>query len=157
MRAVIEAVMGFMSPSLLAKRVHVRLALDEAAGQYVLCDQNQLETVLLILLSNALDAVAVNGEIAIECSCPVPGRITIRVTDNGCGIEQAQLPRVFEPFFTTKITGKGTGLGLPIARNIVHEHGGSVELQSEAGKGTEAIIELPVCRNPQTSYVEAGL
>ena len=155
-KSAIDAVMGFMSPTMLTKRVQVHLALDEAAGQYVLCDQNQLETVLLILLSNALDAVAVNGEIEIECVCVPPGRVTIRVSDNGCGIEPAQLSQVFEPFFTTKITGKGTGLGLPIARNIVHEHGGTITLQSEPGKGTDAIIELPVCSRPQAAHVEAA-
>ena len=67
-----------------------------------------------------------------------PGTVGFAVSDNGCGISPAHLERVFEPFFTTKEPGKGTGLGLAIARNVVLEHGGSIEIESQPGDGTTA-------------------
>ena len=64
--------------------------------------------------------------------------------DNGCGISAADRERVFEPFFTTKEPGKGTGLGLAIARNVVLEHGGTIEIESQPGAGTTAYVDLPL-------------
>jgi signal transduction histidine kinase len=74
-------------------------------------------------------------------------RITIR--DNGNGISAADRKRIFEPFFTTKPIGKGTGLGLPIAKNIVAEHKGDIRLESCSGQGTVAVVTLPVCAMPK--------
>jgi signal transduction histidine kinase len=72
------------------------------------------------------------------------------VCDNGPGISQANMARVFEPFFTTKEPGKGTGLGLAIAKNFVTEHGGSIRIESDAGQGTTAYIELPLAREAKS-------
>jgi signal transduction histidine kinase len=66
------------------------------------------------------------------------------IKDNGCGIAAANRDRVFEPFFTTKEPGKGTGLGLAIARNVVVEHGGTIQLDSEPGAGTEVMVDFPL-------------
>jgi signal transduction histidine kinase len=68
----------------------------------------------------------------------------LKVEDNGCGIDRRHLQRVFEPFFTTKKVGEGSGLGLFICRNIVNNHGGEIDVQSEAGKGTVVTIRIPV-------------
>jgi signal transduction histidine kinase len=70
------------------------------------------------------------------------GRVTITITDRGVGVAPADLQRVFDPFFTTK--RGGTGLGLPIAKNIVEGLGGSIAVASVLGRGTEIRIELPV-------------
>ena len=78
------------------------------------------------------------------CQRDSGGHTGFTVGDNGCGIPPAQLQRVFEPFFTTKEPGKGTGLGLAIARNVVLEHGGTIRIESEAGAGTTAHVELPL-------------
>ena len=116
---------------------------SEGKGQLVCADRNLLETLLLILLSNALDAVPPGGEIRIRCRRISPGRIGFAVSDNGPGIGAAHLARVFEPFFTTKEPGKGTGLGLAIAKNVVLEHGGSIHIESEPGAGATAYVDLP--------------
>jgi len=110
----------------------------------VWADRNLLETVLLILLSNASDAISAGGKICVTCH-PLPtGSIEVGVSDTGPGISEANLARVFEPFFTTKEPGKGTGLGLAIAKNFVTEHGGSIRIESEAGQGATAYIDLPL-------------
>ncbi len=138
----LESVISFLAPTLLAKRAHVKLQLEPAAGVQVLGDRNQLEALFLILLSNALDALEAGGTIAVGCR-PSDSAIEIHIADTGRGIAAADLPHIFEPFFTTKLPGEGTGLGLAIARSIVVEHGGSVRLESAPGQGTTAFVQLP--------------
>ena len=140
---VVEAVLGFLSPSFLAKQVSLTAETRGAEAVQVLADRNSLETLLLILLSNALDAVQPGGAIGIAVDT-ADGHVEIAVRDNGCGIAPAERALVFEPFFTTKPIGKGTGLGLPIAKSIVSQHGGEIELQSEPGNGTCVRVRLPI-------------
>jgi signal transduction histidine kinase len=70
--------------------------------------------------------------------------VAIEVTDTGTGLPAAVLPRVFDPFFTTKEEGKGTGLGLAICKRIVDQHHGTLEVESQFGRGTTVRITLPV-------------
>ena len=142
---VVQAVLGFLSPSFLARRT--RLAVDTAdLGRLrVLVDRNNLETLLIILLSNALDAIPDGGSISIQLAKPSGGKVDIAIVDNGSGISEADQKRIFEPFFTTKPIGKGTGLGLAIAKNIVTEYGGDLRLASTPSLGTTAIVTLPIC------------
>jgi two-component system, NtrC family, sensor kinase len=69
--------------------------------------------------------------------------IVIRIADNGCGIPAHNLTRVFEPFFTTRDVGRGTGMGLTVAREIVRGAGGNIEIDSHEGSGTTVTIRLP--------------
>jgi signal transduction histidine kinase len=150
----VAAVLGFLSPSLQAKHVQVSCDTAAAEGVHVLADRNQLETLLLILLSNALDAMNDGGSIAIAARRE--GEILeLSLSDSGTGISDADLVHVFEPFFTTKPPGKGTGLGLAIARNIAAEHGGSVRLLRNSAEGITALIELPVLSNEPASTTTA--
>jgi len=140
----VQSVAGFFQPVIHSKHATLTTDTADAEGLQVCADRNLLETVLLILLSNALDAIPAGGVIRLRCR-PLPGsRAQIAVSDNGAGISPANLARVFEPFFTTKEPGKGTGLGLAIARNFATEHGGSIRLESEPGKGATAFIDLPL-------------
>ncbi len=68
----------------------------------------------------------------------------ITITDTGCGIPESDLQRIFDPFFTTKGVGKGTGLGLSVSHGTIEAHGGTIEVESTVGKGTEFRIYLPV-------------
>jgi PAS domain S-box-containing protein len=140
---LVEAVLGFLAPSFNAKKVRVAAELDPIAGAEVLADRNQLETLLLTLLSNALDAVSSGGEIRIR-GRHAQAALEIDIADNGCGISESDSLHIFEPFFTTKPPGKGTGLGLAIARNIVTEHGGAISLDGAPGKGAVATVRLPL-------------
>jgi len=140
----VEAVLGFLAPTVLAKKVHLKPEMSACTGCRVLADRNEIETMLLILISNALDAVSAGGAVSIVGKTSEPSNLELRVIDDGCGIETSDLARVFQPFFTTKPPGKGTGLGLSIALNIAKEHGGSIGLKSEPHKGTEVVVQLPI-------------
>jgi len=141
MGGVIEAVVGFLSPSITSRQIALQMNLDGLRNARVLGDRNQLETLLLILMSNALDALPAGGTLKIAATAG--DNVAISVTDNGCGIRQQDLAHVFEPFFTTKPTGKGTGLGLPIAQGIVTEHNGTIAIESSEGVGTVVRVQLP--------------
>jgi len=142
----IESVVNFLSPPLAAKRAQVSLNLEAVNGEQILADGNQMEALVSILLSNALEAIPPRGTVNITCRRPSADWMEIQVSDNGCGIGPADLPRVFEPFFTTKGPGKGTGLGLAIARNIVLDHGGTIRLESTPQQGTTVFVTLPLYR-----------
>jgi len=105
-------------------------------------DKNQLQQVFVNLSLNACEAMPNGGTLLVSTSCE-DGSVVIKVTDTGCGINSAHLDQVFEPFFTTKPVGKGTGLGLSVSYGIVQQHGGSLDVESEEGKGTTFTILLP--------------
>ncbi|MFB3815904.1 MAG: nitrogen regulation protein NR(II) [Terriglobales bacterium] len=151
---IIEGVIAFLTPALNSRSVHVALNLEALESARVLGDRNQLESLFLILLSNAMDAMSGGGVITIFCRQCMPESVEVVITDSGCGIEPQHLAKLFEPFFTTKPPGKGTGLGLAIARNIALEHGGSVRLESTVGQGTSAIVVLPLCHRLATCVGE---
>lgn len=140
----VESVVAFFQPLTRSKGAVLVADTAQATDLRLCADRNLLETVLLILLSNALDAIPPGGQIRMSCRRLPSGQVEISVKDNGAGIDPANLVRVFEPFFTTKEPGKGTGLGLAIARNFAHEHGGSIRLESQPGEGTTAFLELPL-------------
>lgn len=105
-------------------------------------DVNQLQQVLLNLCLNACEAMPKGGALTIATSAGEES-VLIKVADTGCGIKNEHLDRIFEPFFTTKPVGKGTGLGLSVSYGIIQEHGGTMEVESAEGKGTEFSIVLP--------------
>lgn len=139
----VESVAGFFQPVIHAKRAALITETAKAKGMQVCADRNLLETVLLILLSNALDAIPPGGEIRLCCGPLASNQAEIAVRDNGAGISPANLAHIFEPFFTTKEPGKGTGLGLAIAKNFAAEHGGSIRIESQLGRGATAYLTLP--------------
>ncbi|HTT17881.1 MAG TPA: ATP-binding protein [Candidatus Sulfotelmatobacter sp.] len=110
----------------------------------VTCDGAQIEQVLLALMMNALDAMPQGGNLWVTTTLSrEEGAVRIVVRDDGCGIPPEILPRLFEPFLTTKETGRGVGLGLAISRSILERHNGSIEVQSEVGRGTTFTVTLP--------------
>jgi two-component system NtrC family sensor kinase len=110
----------------------------------VLCDGAQIEQVLLALVMNAIDAMPQGGNLWLITKLNrEEGTVRIVVRDDGSGIPPDLLPRLFEPFLTTKETGRGVGLGLAISRSILERHNGSIEVQSEVGRGTTFTVTLP--------------
>jgi two-component system NtrC family sensor kinase len=110
-------------------------------------DPSQLEQVFVNLMVNAVDATPQAGTVEVRWRVvedTVASLVEIDVTDTGSGIPPSALPRIFEPFFTTKENGKGTGLGLAVSWGIVQQHGGTIGVRSEQGKGTVFTVRLPV-------------
>ena len=107
-------------------------------------DSDQIHQVLLNLLLNALQAIDTKGKIAVNVKSQGPTAV-VEVTDNGRGIPADQLPNVFRPFYTTK--GDGTGLGLSLARRIVEDHHGRIDVTSVLGQGTTFAVILPLERS----------
>lgn len=103
-------------------------------------DEYQIQQVITNLMLNAAHACENGGEVICRLT-PIDDGIRIIVEDNGCGMPPESLSKAFEPFHTTKV--RGTGLGLPICKRIVEAHGGTIRIESQVGKGTAVVIEMP--------------
>jgi signal transduction histidine kinase len=109
----------------------------------VRCYAGQLNQVFLNLLMNACDAMKDQGRITIRTRRgPLGVRLSFK--DDGPGIPENVRTRIFDPFFTTKPVGEGTGLGLSLSHGIIERHGGSIQVESEPGKGATFVIDLPL-------------
>jgi len=112
----------------------------EPGLQAVECDPEQLEQVLLNLMINAVEASPDGGTVTLSAGCE-DGRIAIGVIDHGYGVAPAHIDHLFDPFFTTK--EHGTGLGLPVAHQIVRQMGGSLQAQANDDRGMTFSVNLP--------------
>ncbi len=114
------------------------------------CNGNQIQQVLLNLLTNARQAMDAGGTIWVKLEHQADENMNVlTVRDSGCGIPQEELPRIFDPFYSTKAgpddSGKGgTGLGLSSCLNIIEAHQGRLKIESTVGIGTQFIIQLPI-------------
>jgi PAS domain S-box-containing protein len=129
--------------NLIRPTVKNRISFETDFGelQEIECNPGQLQQVFLNLIENAVDAIQNQGLITVTTSFQAPYN-HVEIVDDGIGIKEEHLSQVFEPFFTTKEYDHGSGLGLSIARRIVRELGGSLNLESN-GTGTKAIIKIP--------------
>jgi len=129
---------------LLKHRMNNRIEVEKHYGpeRMLYCYAGRLNQVLMNLISNAADAIAGEGKIVIATNHTAEVFL-ISVRDTGRGIPEAIRSKIFDPFFTTKAVGQGIGLGLAISYGIVQDHGGSIEVQSEEGAGTEFILKIP--------------
>lgn len=126
----------------LSKGTEITLRKDPSLPE-IEHDSDQVHQVLLNLLLNSLQAIDANGKIDVRVERQGE-RAVIEVSDNGRGIPADQMPNIFRPFYTTK--GEGTGLGLSLARRIVEDHQGRVDVTSTVGKGTTFAVVLPLHR-----------
>lgn len=107
------------------------------------CYPQQLNQVFMNIFVNAAQAIEKQGEISISTRAD-NGFVEIKIEDTGSGIDKKNLTKIFDPFFTTKDVGKGTGLGLNVAYNIIKKHKGTIDVKSQVGKGTVFKIRMPV-------------
>ncbi len=119
-------------------------------------DRQRLLQVFVNVLSNACDASRHQGSIEIDARNDADD-VFIMIKDHGVGIAEAELNKVFEPFFTTKEPGKGTGLGLALAYNIIQDHGGQISIESTPQAGTTVSIRLPQYTNAMESEHRAAV
>jgi signal transduction histidine kinase len=147
--AVLESAWRWLSASL---RTPVRLSTDFGSREQVCCAVSQIEQVFLALLTNAIhgieDAIphradTWQGEVHLASHAEA-SHLVITVTDNGIGISDEHVDRIFDAFFTTKTVGRGAGLGLSMARDVILEHGGQLEVSSTRHVGATAIVRLPL-------------
>ncbi len=108
-----------------------------------LCSPQKLSQVFINILVNGAHAIAKNGEINIG-SRQDGNNIIITITDTGCGMPEEVAAKIFDPFFTTKEAGKGTGLGMSVAAEIIKNHEGCIEVESTPGKGTTFRVIIPI-------------
>ena len=104
----------------------------------------QVNQVFMNLLTNAAQALSAhdNAKLTITTKGDSEG-VTVAISDNGPGIPPHVLPRIWDPFFTTKDVGEGTGLGLSIVFELVHRHGGTIDVDTKVGEGTTFTVKLP--------------
>jgi len=140
---VVERTVRLVQHQFELRGTQPQLRLDPALP-LVECDAAQIEQVLLALVMNALDAMPQGGNLWVTTGVSrEEGQVRVVVRDDGAGIPPEILARIFEPFLTTKETGHGVGLGLAISRSILERHHGSIEVQSEVGRGATFTITLP--------------
>lgn len=140
---IVDDALMFAQPKLNRRRVELIRDLPESLP-FAMADRLQMAQVLINLMINAADAMPNGGKLTIRCRSGDYGRtLLLDVIDTGSGIAPEHLPHIFEPFYTTKSKGGGTGLGLAVVSRVVQAHGGSVEVESEMGKGTRFRISLP--------------
>jgi signal transduction histidine kinase/DNA-binding response OmpR family regulator len=119
----------------------------------VKCYPQQLNQVFMNILVNAAQAIQTQGKIQIQTRHS-NGYVEVKISDTGSGISKENLSKIFDPFFTTKDVGKGTGLGMNIAYNIIKEHNGTIEVESAVDKGTTFSIQLPDEENADPLHAE---
>ncbi len=137
---VLEEIRTLMSSDALLHNIELDFHLSAAP---IVCriDVEQIKQVFINLIRNAFEAIGLNGKLAIGVQM-TDGKCEIRFADNGPGISKEYQNRIFEPFFTTK--DEGTGLGLTVSYRIIQNHGGTILIDSEEGRGTTFRILLPV-------------
>ena len=136
---VLDNVLGLASHGVRGKTVRFEKRI-EAGLQPVECDPEQLEQVLLNLMINAIDASPDGGTVTLSAAAD-DNKVAIGVMDHGHGVAPAHIDRLFDPFFTTK--EHGTGLGLPVAHQIVRQMGGSLLANVNAGPGMTFSVVVP--------------
>jgi two-component system NtrC family sensor kinase len=151
---LVSAAISLIENQALVKGVAINFHPGENLPQVTL-DRNQIQSVIINIIINALDATDPGGHIRIFTAASLSGNgvaqegIEITCADSGCGIPPDNLNKLFDPFFTTKGVGQGTGLGLSVTLGIVQHHGGHIRVQSEVGKGSRFFIWLPIQRRAE--------
>lgn len=140
---VVEETLLLVDRQLAKQSIRVETRLDPTVPP-VVGDANALQQVVLNLVTNSWEAMAgAGGEISIEVAAAAgrPGWVALVVADTGPGIAPENLPKIFDPFYTTKT--EGTGLGLSVSYGIIRDHHGTVDVQSDPGKGTTFTLAFP--------------
>jgi signal transduction histidine kinase len=140
---IVEKALFFVIQQPNAKEIKFVKELDASLPK-ILVDDKQIQQVLLNLFLNGLNAMSGEGILRIRTLIDVNNAesVAVEVEDNGVGISEADMSKLFVPFYTSR--DEGTGLGLPITKRIVEQHGGNISINSVLGKGTCIKITLPI-------------
>lgn len=139
---LVNDVLELLRPQLTANKVEVRLSLDQQPA-YAMLDQSSLRGALMNLMLNAIEAMREGGTLSIAIE-HAGESLRLEIADTGHGISEEEVKKIFEPFYTTK--EQGLGLGMPYAKKIIEQHGGTISLNSRPGEGTTISITLPAAQ-----------
>jgi signal transduction histidine kinase len=143
----------YVAKSVISNKIEIREEFGDLPP--VECNPSQLNQVFMNLVNNAAHAITGRGRITVRSS--VEGdRVRVDVSDTGSGIPHDVLPHIFELYYSTKPSGEGTGLGLPIAREILAEHGGDIAVDTEPGRGTTFTVTVPFRQAPIVPIAPEG-
>ena len=142
LKELIEEVLSFLTNEAEYRSIRVSLAASEDVPQ-IESDRGKLQEIFLNLINNAFAAMSDGGNLDIQVRQKETDKVLVTIADDGRGIFKADIKRIFEPFFSTKTKKGGTGLGLSLTQNFVQEIGGTMNVESELGKGTTFTIILP--------------
>ncbi len=156
--SVVEDTLLLAGKQMSKDGIRVSVSMDRTIPS-ILGDSTSLEEVLLNLLMNAREAMESGGTIRIETRLAPdrPDWVCLTVADSGCGIAADAMEKLFDPFYTTKVSG--TGMGLWVSKRIVRDHRGSIEVESEPGRGTTFVITIPcasAAENPESAIEQAA-
>ena len=140
LNAIVTDVLELLRPQLTANKVEVRLSMGQQPANALL-DESSIRGALMNLMLNAIEAMPNGGVLSVTIN-QTDEAVRLEVADTGGGIAEEETKKIFEPFFTTK--EQGLGLGMPYAKKIIDQHGGTISLSSQLGKGTTISIALPL-------------
>ncbi|HHT9120867.1 MAG TPA: two-component system sensor histidine kinase NtrB [Candidatus Hypogeohydataceae bacterium YC41] len=145
LNSLLKGVCQFYEAAFRHKQVRCTPEVSGTEGVRLHANPTEIETAISCLLMNSLEALPKGGEIKLSSRILNLREVEVVVEDNGPGIPMEVFPHIFEPFYTTKKLG--TGLGLPIVKRVVEEHGGYILVESQEGKGVAVSVRLPYLRN----------
>ncbi|MEX2208399.1 MAG: protoglobin domain-containing protein [Myxococcota bacterium] len=151
---VVRETLAFLSEKLRVHRIETRV--DLPARAVLRGNHDKLQQLFINLVMNAIDAMPDGGRLSIAVAQSGAGKLEVCVSDTGHGMSPEVAARVFEPFFTTKPAGRGSGLGLIVAKGIVSDHGGTIQVESAAGRGTEFKLVLPAWETQSEASSNSG-
>lgn len=140
---IIDKAVNMVLPYLKSRNIDV--SKNYGYDLNIICDSVHLQETFSNILNNSIEAIGSNGEVNIDIN-ENKKFVTVAVKDNGAGISKENLPCVLDPFFSTKHHTQNFGLGLSYCYNVMQQHGGSLEVQSEVGYGTTVLLSFPARR-----------
>ena len=151
--SLLAQILDASQPTLVARNVELHTEMSPTLPP-IEADADQLQQVFINLINNSLDAMPLGGKLSVSTT-PGVGSVEIVLADSGEGIAEDELDLIFDPLFSTK-QGRGTGLGLTIVKQIISEHDGAVEVESELGQQTMFRITLPICATRSPADADTG-
>ncbi|PIC82006.1 ATP-binding protein [Sporosarcina sp. P1] len=145
---LVEDVLILLRPKALLDQIHLVNEFNATGSLLIKANPNRIKQVFINLLKNAMEAMSANDTLSVLISEGDHRNIDIFISDTGIGMEKEQLDTIFLPFITNK--PGGTGLGLPFVKKTIQEHGGSISVTSEVGKGTVFHLTFPKISVPES-------
>jgi signal transduction histidine kinase len=137
-----ELVVAVLASVAIPANIKAQIQVDDSFPQ-VKADLQLLKRVLVNLVTNAVQAMPEGGKLNLNSQISHEGQVSVTVEDTGVGIPEEIKPQIFTPLFTTK--PRGQGFGLAVCKRVIEAHGGTINFESQIGKGAKFTIQFPAC------------